>query len=150
MTAPPPFGIACFKCGVAVGDCCKTATGWPAPPHVARWRASGIDRPTDAHRDAALQYVLGRAAAKRSVMMEDAHRQMRERIAAPPVEPSAPISLQEEAFLARFVRRGWLAADREDKDEQAICRRAHLAGYLRRVRGEYQFTDKGEAALLGD
>lgn len=56
----------------------------------------------------------------------------------------------DKAFLSRFVGRGWLAAGREDPTEEAICRRAVRAGYLRRYRSEYKFTEAGEAALGGD
>lgn len=49
-------------------------------------------------------------------------------------------------FLARFVSRGWLAADRL-KHEEAICRRGQQAGYLHRERGEWHFTEAGKIAM---
>lgn len=56
----------------------------------------------------------------------------------------------DKAFLARFAPRGWMAADREDADEEAICKRGKYAGYLRRTGSEYHFTPAGLSALLGD
>ncbi|MCQ9157241.1 hypothetical protein [Acidomonas methanolica] len=53
-------------------------------------------------------------------------------------------------FLARFARRGWLGAGRDDEAEEQVCQRAVQVGYLRRSRSEYQFTTAGREVLYND
>jgi hypothetical protein len=52
-------------------------------------------------------------------------------------------------FLKRFVGRGWLAAPRDNPNENGACLRGVKAGYLKRARTEYQFTEAGRIALTG-
>lgn len=50
-------------------------------------------------------------------------------------------------FLARFVGRGWLAAKRENPDEQAAVDMALRKRWVRRELSEVHFTPAGRRAL---
>lgn len=52
-----------------------------------------------------------------------------------------------EAFLARFVGRGWLHGTRDDEREQAAVDFGLRRGWLKRELSEVKFTAKGRKAL---
>lgn len=54
------------------------------------------------------------------------------------------------AHARRFLRRGWMAAQDPKTKEGAWQRELARAGYLRKVRSEWHFTQAGEHALRGD
>jgi hypothetical protein len=54
-----------------------------------------------------------------------------------------------EAFLARFLGRGWLAATRENPFEQVAVDYGLRRGWLRRELSEAHFTPAGRSALEG-
>lgn len=53
-------------------------------------------------------------------------------------------------FLARFVARGWLAAERDDAIEQAAVAYALSKRWVRKEGGEVQFTAIGQGVLAPD
>lgn len=52
-------------------------------------------------------------------------------------------------FLSRFVKRGWLSADRPDASEQRAIEYGLRRGWLRRELSEAHFTPVGREALQG-
>lgn len=56
------------------------------------------------------------------------------------------ISDAQVAFLARFAPRGWMAYPREAEDEQVAVDLALRKRWLRRERGEVQFTSRWHRA----
>jgi hypothetical protein len=107
----------------------------PLPELLARLRESFVSY------DDSVEFDLDDGPALALLTEQiDLHRMT----AANPVVAATP---WQRRFLARFVGRGWLSADRQDVDEQAAVKVGLSLGWLRHELSEAHFTPSGRAAL---
>ena len=54
-----PYLIKCPKCGASIDKSCETASGYPSAVHSARWKATGVNKPTMRQIGLAFEYYKG-------------------------------------------------------------------------------------------